>query len=56
VQAGYQLIMPRDRDQLTPDEPKDAEKLDRDRGQGTGSSGQDVLPDDRSSPGASSTD
>lgn len=46
--------MPKDRDQLTPDEPEDSEKLERDRGQGTGGSGRDVLPSERSAPGSSS--
>jgi hypothetical protein len=36
--------MPKDRDQLTPDEPEDAALLAQRRGQGTGGSGLDVLP------------
>jgi hypothetical protein len=36
--------MPQDRDQLTPDDPDDREHLEQNRGQGTGGSGQDVLP------------
>jgi hypothetical protein len=46
--------MPKDRDQLTPAEPEDEAKLERERGQGTGGSGRDVLPDERSAPGGSS--
>lgn len=48
--------MPKDRDQLTPAEPEDAEKLERDRGQGTGGTGEDLLPEEKSAPGASSAD
>jgi len=36
--------MPKDRDQLTPDDPDDAQTLEQRRGQGTGGSGLDVLP------------
>lgn len=39
---------------MTPEEPEDAERLEHSRGQGTGGSGRDVLPDERSAPGASS--
>ncbi len=37
--------MPKDRDQLTPEEPADAAHLASHRGQGTAGSGQDVLGD-----------
>ncbi|HLH47087.1 MAG TPA: hypothetical protein VKV25_08010 [Acidimicrobiales bacterium] len=47
--------MPKDRDQLTPDEPEDAERLATSRRQGTGATGEDVLPGERSAPGASAT-
>lgn len=53
---GYDVRMPKDRDQLTPAEPEDAEKLEQDRGQGTGGTGEDVLPGEKSAPGASSAD
>lgn len=43
--------MPKDRDQLTPEEPEDREHLEQTRGQGTGGSGLDALPSERSSPG-----
>jgi hypothetical protein len=36
--------MPKDRDQLTPDDPKDQVLLARTRGQGTGGTGEDRLP------------
>ena len=36
--------MPKDRDQLTPEEPEDAAHLAANRGQGTGGSGSDQLP------------
>ena len=36
--------MPTDRDQMTPDDPEDAEKLRTHRGQGTGGTGLDALP------------
>lgn len=35
--------MPKDRDQLTPDDPEDAEHLATHRGQGAGGTGFDVL-------------
>lgn len=35
--------MPKDRDQLTPEEPEDAAHLASHRGQGTGGTGQDLL-------------
>jgi len=35
--------MPKDRDQLTPEEPEDADHLLRHRGQGTGGTGLDEL-------------
>ena len=37
--------MPKDRDQLTPDEPDDAEHLATHRGQGTGGTGHDEIPE-----------
>ena len=36
--------MPKDRDQLTPDDPEDWAKLQSHRGQGTGATGLDRLP------------
>lgn len=48
--------MEKDRDQLTPAEPDDEEFLERTRGQGSGGSGEDVLPGDKSAPGAAATD
>lgn len=36
--------MPKDRDQLTPDEPEDWARLQTSRGQGTGGTGYDRLP------------
>ena len=42
--------MPKDRDQLTPEEPEDRATLDRSRGQGTGGTGYDRLPSE-SAPG-----
>ena len=38
--------MPKDRDQLTPAEPDDAEHLATKRGQGTAGSGRDLLPEE----------
>lgn len=38
--------MPKDRDQLTPDEPEDREQLATHRGQGTGGTGIDRLSGD----------
>jgi hypothetical protein len=35
--------MPKDRDQLTPEEPEDAAQLASHRGQGTAGTGQDLL-------------
>jgi hypothetical protein len=35
--------MPKDRDQLTPEEPEDAAHLASHRGQGTAGTGQDLL-------------
>ena len=35
--------MPKDRDQLTPEDPEDAAQLASHRGQGTASTGQDLL-------------
>ena len=42
--------MPKDRDQLTPDDPDDRELLERSRGQGTGGTGLDALPGETSTP------
>jgi hypothetical protein len=36
--------MEKDRDQLTPDDPEDWAKIQRQRGQGTGATGLDRLP------------
>lgn len=36
--------MPKDRDQLTPDEPEDWSEITSSRGQGTGGTGYDRLP------------
>ena len=43
---------------MTPAEPEDRERLARHRGQGTGGTGLDQLPNERSAPGesAASTD
>ena len=41
---------------MTPAEPEDAEKLEQNRGQGSGGTGRDVLPNERSAPGAASAD
>ena len=38
--------MPKDRDQLTPAEPDDAEHLATSRGQGTAGTGRDLLPEE----------
>jgi len=46
--------MPKDRDQLTPDEPEDEELLESSRGQGRGGSGQDILAGEPSAPGPAS--
>lgn len=43
--------MPKDRDQLTPEDPEDREHLERSRGQGTGGSGLDQLPGEQDAPG-----
>jgi hypothetical protein len=43
--------MPKDRDQLTPEEPEDAERLAQHRGQGTGGTGLDELDGDDAAPG-----
>ncbi len=42
--------MPKDRDQMTPAEPEDADELEHERGQDTGGSGRDLLPDEPSAP------
>ncbi len=39
--------MPTDRDQMTPDDPEDAERLRNQRGQGTGGTGLDALPSEQ---------
>lgn len=46
--------MPKDRDQQTPEEPEDEARLEATRGQGRAGTGGDVLPDERSAPGAAS--
>ena len=38
--------MPKDRDQLTPAEPEDAEHLATHRGQGAAGTGRDLLPEE----------
>ena len=50
--------MPKDRDQLTPDDPEDADHLLTHRGQGTGGTGFDELgpADERDEEGASEPD
>lgn len=48
--TGWTGTMPKDRDQLTPDEPKDAEYLRTHRGQGTGGTGLDELPSEGEEP------
>lgn len=40
--------MPKDRDQMTPEDPDDAEMLSQRRAQGSGGSGLDVLPGEES--------
>ena len=49
--AGYRHRMPKDRDQLTPDDPEDALHLATHRGQGTAGTGQDLLPEAAASGG-----
>ena len=44
MHAGTDARMPKDRDQLTPDDPEDAAHLAANRGQGTGGTGTDQLP------------
>ena len=44
--AGYRQGMPKDRDQLTPAEPEDAEHLATHRGQGAAGTGRDLLPEE----------
>jgi hypothetical protein len=44
--AGYPRTMPKDRDQLTPADPEDAEHLATHRGQGAAGSGRDLLPEE----------
>lgn len=41
--VGIAVPMPKDRDQLTPADPDDAEHLATHRGQGTGGSGRDEI-------------
>lgn len=45
--------MEKDRDQQTPEDPDDRERLERSRGQGTGGSGLDQLPSEKDAPGES---
>lgn len=42
--------MPKDRDQMTPDEPEDWATLQRSRGQGTGGTGYDRLAGEEAPP------
>ena len=42
--------MPKDRDQLTPDEPEEWSELTTSRGQGTGGTGYDRLPGEEARP------
>ena len=44
--------MPKDRDQLTPDDPDDADHLAAKRGQGTAGTGRDLLPEEDPTTGA----
>jgi hypothetical protein len=44
--GGYRVVVPKDRDQLTPAEPDDAEHLATKRGQGTAGTGRDLLPEE----------
>lgn len=48
--------MPKDRDQLTPDDPDDAEHLATHRGQGTGGTGLDRLDEPVADEGAVDAD
>ncbi len=43
---GYRGAMPKDRDQLTPDDPESAEHLATHRGQGAAGTGRDLLPEE----------
>lgn len=43
--------MPKDREQQTPVDPDDRERLERNRGQGTAGTGQDLLPGEPGGPG-----
>lgn len=54
--AGRTPTMPKDRDQMTPAEPEDAERLESTRGQGRAGTGGDILPEDPPGPGAASGD
>lgn len=47
--------MEKDRDQMTPEDPEDRERLERNRGQGTGGTGLDQLEGERSAPGEPNT-
>lgn len=44
--------MPRSRDQMTPEDPEDRERLEQSRGLGTAGSGQDLLPGEPGGPPA----
>ena len=48
--------MPKDRDQMTPAEPEDRERMERSRGQGTGGTGKDVRPTESRAPGETVSD
>ena len=48
--------MEKDRDQLTPDDPEDAEHLATHRGQGTAGTGRDLLSDPAGSGGPAEED
>ena len=43
---GTRAGVPKDRDQLTPADPDDAEHLATKRGQGTAGTGRDLLPEE----------
>lgn len=47
--------MPKDRDQQTPANEEDRERMERSRGQGTGGTGKDILPGEATAPGESDT-
>jgi hypothetical protein len=48
--------MPKDRDQMTPANPEDREKMESSRGQGTGGTGKDILPGEAESLGETVSD